>query len=705
MAAQRDQGLLAAEHGAAGAQNLNLQPMAAEEKALPVRQALPVLSPSQRANTAGSQPGMMRYTSALQDPWESGDYSHADLLRYLQQEMDDFKRIYESGLTYDTPITRSLFARPPANLTFKDVSFSIGLKDGTRRSILEPVSGFVPAGELVAIMGPSGCGKSTLLDMLASKKTSAYLGDIRINGHKRDHLFQRIAAYVGQEDVMPQHWTVREAIEFNSRLKTNLNSNVPAEQQQRVVDMIIAAYGLTGVAETFIGGDKIRGCSGGQRRRVTLARGIAQRASIIFADEPTSGLSATDAELCIKALRVVSKKMGVSVLVVIHQPRVEVANLFDKLILLTANPGRMVYSGSMKDTMAFWSAVGHPVPEYCNPTDVYLDFITPGGQYDHVDEFVGAFRQRLEPGIRAAVDEQLQPGAAGFTAADMILSIHRLQEAAHMGPRAPRQKALAAPFCRQVSILLDRKLKLTLRNRSAIIMPIAVPVFVGLLLGVMFQDIGSKPFQQRLSFVFMLLTRICMGGMQQMPQLIEDRTIMKYDISERLYSVPAFIVVGVTVDISLSLIGAVLNCIIMYALSGLDWKYFGMILTWALLNFFVFDSFFSMLAAGAPSLQIAQVCAIPFNSIFMMFSGFMISRSSAPSYLTWIFEVSPIGYAIQSIFCTMAKDEGPAGAAVVKLYGFEDNQELKGISILIAMAVVFRVLQVANLQYRNNIQK
>lgn len=244
-----------------------------------------------------------------------------------------------------------------------------------------------------------------------------------------------------------------------------------------------------------------------------------------------------------------------------------------------------------------------------------------------------------------------------------------------------------------------------MRNKQAIIMPIVVPVLVGFLLGVMFMDIGSKPFQQRLSFVFMLLTRICMGGMQLMPQLIEDRIIMKYDISERLYSVPAFIIVGVTVDISLSLIGAILNALIMYWLSGMDWKYFGMILTWALINFFVFDSFFSMLAAGSPSLQTAQVAAIPFNSIFMMFSGFMISKKSAPSYLKWIFEISPIGYAIQSIFCTMAKDAGEDGALVIQLYGFEEDQEMKGIIIMLVMALVFRAMQVLFLQYKNNIQK
>lgn len=235
-------------------------------------------------------------------------------------------------------------------------------------------------------------------------------------------------------------------------------------------------------------------------------------------------------------------------------------------------------------------------------------------------------------------------------------------------------------------------------------MPIIIPALVACFMGVMFTGIGSKGLQQQVSFVYLLLTRICLSGLQQMPSLIEERTIMKYDTSETLYSAPAFIIVGLAVDISISLIGAVEGVAILFAFSGVHWKYFGCFIEWALLDFFVFDSFFSLVAAVAPSLQSAQVVAIPFNSIFILFSGFVISKASAPSFLTWLFQVSPMGYAMQSIFCYMAKDFGPEGQDVIKLYGYEEGQETKGV-ILLSMIVCFRLLQVLALQYLNDIQR
>merc|ERR1712048_617851 len=255
-----------------------------------------------------------------------------------------------------------------AGLTWKDVSFSVEVADPhnakvkQEKVLLEECSGHVEPGSLVAIMGPSGCGKSTLLDILAQKKTSKYTGEVYLNGHsiRGEPLLRRVAAYVGQEENMPEHWTTREAVEFNARLKKPSPDTVSSELYKKMIDGLLDDVGLLHVADTKIGGPNVRGLSGGQKRRVALARGMAASPLVMFCDEPTSGLSATDAELCIKTLKCMSVKWGVTILVVIHQPRVEVAKLFDHLILMTSQPGRVVYNGPMAEVVEHMEKVGYP---------------------------------------------------------------------------------------------------------------------------------------------------------------------------------------------------------------------------------------------------------------------------------------------------------------------------------------------------------
>ena len=267
----------------------------------------------------------------------------------LRQQHD--KDLSSTDITSVTPDER--FHMPIASLSFKDVGFSIPIAVPSKRRglvadvengesptpahkvILEPCSGHYGPGKLVAIMGPSGCGKSTLLDILAGKKTSLHTGQVYLNGHKVDRNFCRLTAYVPQHDVMPAHWQVEEAIMFNQSLRIEKPSKVSWEMMRQRVKVIAADLGLDKVLSTKIGSETVRGISGGQRRRVTLARGLVTGANILFCDEPTSGLSSTDAEVCIRLMRYGCLKRGTSMFVVIHQPKPEVARLFDDLILLT----------------------------------------------------------------------------------------------------------------------------------------------------------------------------------------------------------------------------------------------------------------------------------------------------------------------------------------------------------------------------------
>ncbi len=194
-------------------------------------------------------------------------------------------------------------------LQFVDVRFALRRRDGSERVILDACSGSCDAGEMVAVMGPSGCGKTTLLDCLANKKTQAYGGDVLLNGTPRDGLFSRLTSYVPQMDNVPAYLTVGEAVRFVHTLR--VEGSVSESERDEAVRETLRLLGIDDIENEIIGDEQRRGISGGQKRRLSLARGLIGGSQIVFSDEPTSGLSATDAYVVTRAMGVAAKKLGV----------------------------------------------------------------------------------------------------------------------------------------------------------------------------------------------------------------------------------------------------------------------------------------------------------------------------------------------------------------------------------------------------------
>merc|ERR1712203_1291446 len=198
----------------------------------------------------------------------------------------------------------------------------------------------------------------------------------------------------------------------------------------------------------------------------------------------------------------------------------------------------------------------------------------------------------------------------------------------------------AVPFRTQLRVLLQRKLRVTLRNPGAIGMQLLMPMGMGVVLGSIFQGIGRQAFGlPQISFVFILLTMLSLQSLPLMPLLIEERAFMKHETSEKLYTESAHILTTLCVTTPLSLVGAACQTLIIYAMSGLAYKYLPLVFGWTLLLFCFFDAIFQCVAAAAPDGQQAQTMATPFLVVFMLFNGSIVSRATAPVYLRWIFEL------------------------------------------------------------------
>ncbi|KAG6521774.1 hypothetical protein ZIOFF_018900 [Zingiber officinale] len=171
-----------------------------------------------------------------------------------------------------------------ARLTWKDLTVMVMLKGGETHRVLEGLTGYAEPGTLTALMGPSGSGKSTMLDALAGRlAANAFLaGAILLNGRKAKLSFGT-AAYVTQDDTLIGTLTVRETIWYSARLR--LPDNLPRQEKRALVDSTIIEMGLQDCADTVVGNWHLRGISGGEKRRVSIALEILMRPRLLFLDE------------------------------------------------------------------------------------------------------------------------------------------------------------------------------------------------------------------------------------------------------------------------------------------------------------------------------------------------------------------------------------------------------------------------------------
>ena len=274
-------------------------------------------------------------------------------------------------------------------LHWKNLSYSIAIKDSQKstfgkpvydkKCILKSISGNAKSGEMLAIMGPTGCGKTSLLNVLAARVStegSAFAslsGEVRVNGLIRDEdNFRGISAYVLQDDLMYAHLTVFETLLLSAHffLPTELTNDA---KTQLVVD-VMTQLGLLKARDTIIGDEKLRGVSGGERKRANIAAQLISDPAVLFLDEPTSGLDSFQAQSVMESMKEMARN-GRLVISVIHQPRSSIYQMFDKLLLLSE--GNTMFYGDAESAVDYFAAKEFPCPALYNPADFFLDLLSP----------------------------------------------------------------------------------------------------------------------------------------------------------------------------------------------------------------------------------------------------------------------------------------------------------------------------------------
>ncbi len=235
------------------------------------------------------------------------------------------------------------------DLSYKFPSGNIGLNK---------INFSVNQGRLLGIMGASGAGKTTLLNVL-SGITSPSEGQVVINGinfHENKEKLDGVIGYIPQDDLLIEELTVFQNLYYNAKFCFKDKSN---EEIEELVNTTLKNLGLYDRKDLKVGTPMNKTISGGQRKRLNIALELIREPSILFVDEPTSGLSSRDSENVMELLSELTLK-GKLIFVVIHQPSSDIYKMFDSMIILDQG-GHMIYYGNPVEAIVYFKRIDNQI--------------------------------------------------------------------------------------------------------------------------------------------------------------------------------------------------------------------------------------------------------------------------------------------------------------------------------------------------------
>lgn len=212
----------------------------------------------------------------------------------------------------------------------------------TNQNVINKFKFSTNGGQIVGLMGQSGSGKTTLTSILNGKLKPKY-GTVKINGidlHNNEGELNGVIGNISQDDLLVDELTVFENLYFSAKLSLK---DISKGKLIRKVNKLLHTLGLFEVRRLKVGSIGQKVISGGQRKRLNIALELIREPSILFVDEPTSGLSSKDSDNIMDLLKELALS-GKLVFVVIHQPSSNIFKLFDRLLILDKG-GYLIYDG------------------------------------------------------------------------------------------------------------------------------------------------------------------------------------------------------------------------------------------------------------------------------------------------------------------------------------------------------------------------
>ncbi|KIW86022.1 hypothetical protein Z517_01416 [Fonsecaea pedrosoi CBS 271.37] len=535
-----------------------------------------------------------------------------------------------------------------------------------QRKILAGFDGVVKPGEMLLVLGRPGSGCSTLLKTLAGELHGLKVGDdsvIHYSGIPQDQMikhFKGEIVYNAEVDIHFPHLTVRQTLEFAAAMRTPRNRILGESRQEnvkRATAVVMAVCGLTHVQNTKVGNAYVRGASGGERKRVSIAEMLLSFSPIGCWDNSTRGLDASSALTFVRTLRLSADLIGSAHAVAAYQASQAMYDAFDKVVVLYE--GREIYFGPTILARDYFTEMGwhcparQTTPDFLTSISNVNERKTRTGYEEKVPRTAVEFEQywRNSSLYRSLQEEMKTHEEEDYTsaAADEFKAARRAVQAHHVPPSSPY--TVSTPM--QIQICTKRGFQRLWNERDIRFTLVIGQASMALIIGSIFYGTinDTNSFFAKSSVIFSAVLLNALIAVTEINRLYDQRPIVEKQASYAFYHPFTEALATVVADLPVQLLTAVVFNVVLYFLSGLrrEAAQFFIFFLFAFLTRMAMMGLFRTIGAATKTVTQALAIAAVFVLAIVIYTGFTIPRPNMHPWFKWLSWCNPVAFAFEAL--------------------------------------------------------
>jgi ABC-type multidrug transport system ATPase subunit/ABC-type multidrug transport system permease subunit len=519
------------------------------------------------------------------------------------------------------------------------------------KTILNNVSGHLRHGTFTAIMGPSGCGKTTLLNVFSNRSDNklSLAGSLNVNSQAINSIesIANMVAFVQQDDILMATSTPREVFTFYAKLRLDLS----ADERKFRVAALLEELGLTKCADTKVGNELIRGLSGGERRRTSIGVELIANPSLIFLDEPTTGLDSTTALMIVELLRDLAKS-GRTIVSTIHQPSSEIFEQFDNLMLMVR--GNIIYTGAANKAVHYFDGVGYPCPKLTNPSDHFMKIMSETGLI--MDEMKNSDKKGISLSLKPElIEDRFKGRLDGMVQSYRNHKVNIIEDPLLKTP-VENSKLFQTSWFSQFYLVLIRALVNAIKNPIDVVMRLVQFLVFGGMILILWAGLANDltGVQDRNGALFMIVTTSVFITMSASMSIFSlERPIFLREQNSKAYRTSAYFWGTTLAEIPFFIIFSVILVCMTYWGLGLNDYSPNKVWIAILINIlacFASSGYGVVMSTFVPNVEIANAIMSMIMTPFFATGGFFVSWSYIPYHFYEFAYLTPFRYGYQAMF-------------------------------------------------------